>query len=94
MIHISSHTTPTSRLKVAYDGGYDVVRAVTKVPWPYRWGLDLAFRYQYVYRHREAWRRKSASSAEVVKALRIDYIMRQMRGRCEETVYTHLQELG
>ncbi|CAK9010604.1 unnamed protein product [Durusdinium trenchii] len=38
-----------------------------KVPRPYRWGLDLAFRYQYVYRHRETWNQKSPSSAEVVK---------------------------
>ena len=31
-------------------------------------GLDLALRYQYVYRHRETWKQKSPSSAEVVKA--------------------------
>lgn len=36
------------------------------LPWPQ--GLDLAFRYQYVYRHRETWRQKSPASAEVVEA--------------------------
>ena len=63
---------------MAYDGGYDVVRAVTKVPWPYSWGLDLAFRYQYVFRHRDAWRRKSASSAEVVEAWSADPVLRHL----------------
>lgn len=62
-----SKTVPRLLCVVAYDPGYDVVKAMQKVPRPYRWGLDLAFRYQYVYRHRETWNQKSPSSAEVVK---------------------------
>eukprot|EP00438_Fugacium_kawagutii_P020161 Skav209783 [mRNA] locus=scaffold9:618069:625030:- [translate_table: standard] len=56
------------RCEVGYDPGFHVMNAMKKVPVPYRWGLDLAFRYQYVYRHRETWRQKSPASAEVVEA--------------------------
>ncbi|CAJ1366884.1 unnamed protein product [Effrenium voratum] len=62
-----SKTLPRLLCVVGYDAGYDVLHAVHKVPWPYCWALDFAFRYQYVIRHRSTWAQKSPSSAEVVK---------------------------
>eukprot|EP00435_Cladocopium_sp_Y103_P071306 s257_g37.t1 len=62
-----SKTIPRLLCVVGYDPGFHVVNAMKKVPLPYRWGLDLALRYQYVYRHRETWKQKSPSSAEVMK---------------------------
>jgi len=64
-----SKTIPRLLCVVGYDPGFHVVNAMKKVPLPYRWGLDLAFRYQYVYRHKEIWKQKSPSSAEVVKVV-------------------------
>ncbi|CAE7184102.1 abhd2b [Symbiodinium pilosum] len=62
-----SKTIPRILCAVCYDSGYCVLRAVERVPRPYVWGLDLAFRYQYAIRHRETWTQKSRSFADVVK---------------------------
>jgi hypothetical protein len=56
-------------------GGLNAILFIGQLPifgwfscWISTQGLDLALRYQYVYRHRETWKQKSPSSAEVVKA--------------------------
>lgn len=55
-------------------GGLNAILFIGQLPifgwfscWISTQGLDLALRYQYVYRHRETWKQKSPS-AEVVKA--------------------------
>jgi len=56
---------------VAYDPGYNVAPdgAVSKIRPPYSWILNLAMKYCYVYRHREAFIRRSASFNELVRDL-------------------------
>lgn len=80
-----SRTIPRLLCVVCYDPGFHVVKAMQKVPLPYRWGLDLALRYQYVYRHRETWKQKSPSSAEVVKMV-LGSKLRQRLPQRHETV--------
>lgn len=79
-----SRTIPRLLCVVCYDPGFHVVKAMQKVPLPYR-GLDLALRYQYVYRHRETWKQKSPSSAEVVKMV-LGSKLRQRLPQRHETV--------
>lgn len=63
-----SKTIPRLLCVVSYDNGYCVDKAPARVPRPYCWALDLAFRYQYVFRHYATWLQKSRSCAQVVEA--------------------------
>lgn len=69
--HGSKAEGPQLLCGVAYDPGYNVSPdgAVAKIRPPYSWILNLAMKYCYVYRHREAFSRKSASFNDLVRDL-------------------------
>eukprot|EP00439_Symbiodinium_sp_Y106_P044730 s2489_g5.t1 len=63
-----SKTIPRLLCVVSYDNGYCIDKAPARVPRPYCWALDIAFRYQYVFRHYATWLQKSRTCAQVVEA--------------------------
>jgi len=82
-----SKMIPRILCTVGYDPGYNIITAVTKVPRPYKWALDMGMRYQYVFRHRETWWQKSRSYAEVVQVA-------LNPARSFTDVYTHITKLS